>query len=82
MLVADALEDLATVDLAVLMVAAGGQAEAHRPARMEQRLGALLVGSVELEEVPLALSLLELKLVLRYRQFLCYQLLIIHQTEF
>ena len=50
-LAADALEDLAGVPLAVLVVATVRTAEAFRPVRLEQRLGALLVGSVDLEQV-------------------------------
>ena len=79
-LAADALEDLAGVQLAVLVLAAGGAAEALRPARLEHRLGALQLGSVELEEVAQALSFLELDVVLRHVELLCYQILIIHST--
>ena len=66
MLAAGALEDLAGVQVAVLVIVAGGAAEAVRSACLKQRLGGLLVGSVAVEEVPQALSLLEQDLVLRY----------------
>ena len=65
MLVADPLEDIASVQLAVLVEAAGGAAAALRSARLEQRSGALLAGSAELQEVPQTLSMLELDVSVR-----------------
>ena len=67
MLTADTLQGLAPPQLAMLVVAAARAAEALRPARREQRLGALFVRSVGFEEVPQALSRLELDMVLRHR---------------
>ncbi len=67
MLAADALQDLARAQLAILFVAAGGALEAIRPERLEQRVLALLVGSVRLLELWQALSLPKLNFALRHR---------------
>jgi hypothetical protein len=70
------------VPLAVLVVATVRTAEAFRPVRLEQRLGALLVGSVDLEQVPQALSLLELDALLRHSGPIANQILIIPNRVF
>ena len=65
LLAADALQGLAPAQLAMLVVAATGAAEPLWPARLEQRLGALIVRSEAFEEGPQALSRLELETILR-----------------
>ena len=66
MLAADALQGLAAPQLAMLLVTATGAEKALRPARLEQRLGALFVRSLALEEVVQALPRLELDTVRWY----------------
>ncbi len=67
MLAADALPDFARAQAAILSVPVGGALEALRPACLEQRVLALLVRSVGLQELRKALSFLELDFVLRNR---------------